>query len=97
MFTNNTINAKINEVKKEIPSSITNLATAIAFAALENKRPNVSNLIKKTDYKTNFSEIGNKITTDRDHDKYITTQELNKLTSKNVTGGLAQANIVKKT
>ena len=41
--------------------------------AVENKIPNVSNLIKKTDYKTKISEIENKIATDYDHDKYITT------------------------
>ena len=37
-----TLNAKINEVKGEIPS-ITNLATN----AVENKIPNVTNLVKK--------------------------------------------------
>ena len=31
--------------------------------------------------------------TDHDHDKYITTQELNKLTLENFTAGLAQANL----
>ena len=38
-----------------------------------------SNLVKKTDYNTKISEIEKKIT-DHDHDKYITTQEFNKLT-----------------
>ena len=38
------------------------------------------NLVKKTDYNTKISEIKNKITTDRDYDKYITTQKFNKLT-----------------
>ena len=33
------------------------------------------------DYNTRISEIGKKITTDHNHDKYITTQEFNKLTS----------------
>ena len=37
-------------------------------------------LSKKTDYNTKTNEIENKITADHDHDKYITTQELNKLT-----------------
>ena len=45
--------------------------------------PNVSNLIKKTEHDTKICEIENKITTDNDHDKYITTQEFNKLTLEN--------------
>ena len=57
----------MNEVKGEIPS-ITNLATTTALTALENKVPNVSNLVKKTNYNAKIGEIENKITTDRDHD-----------------------------
>ena len=41
-----TINAKINEVKREI-LSITNLATTTAPTSVENKIPNVNNLVKK--------------------------------------------------
>ena len=37
--------------------------------------------MKKTDYKTKNSEIEKKIT-DHDHNKYITTPELNKLQQK---------------
>ena len=51
---------------------------------------------KKTDYNTKISEIENKITTDHDHDKYITTQEFNKLASENFTARLAQANLARK-
>ena len=83
------LNAKINEIKNKIPN-ITNLATTTALTAVENKIPNVSNLVKKTDYNTEISEIENKITTDHDHDKNITTQEFNKLTSENFTARLAQ-------
>ena len=36
---------------------------------------------QKNDYNSKISEIGNKVTTDHDHDKYIPTQEFNKLTS----------------
>ena len=47
LATNTTLNAKINEVKKEIPS-ITNLATATALNAkineVKGKRPNGTNL-----------------------------------------------------
>ena len=42
--------------------------------------PNVSNLVKKTDHNTKISETKNKTPIDHDHDKYVTTQELNKLT-----------------
>ena len=57
---------------KKTPN-ITNLATA-ALTAIENKIPNVRNLVKKTDYNTSISEIENKFTTDHYHDKYINTQ-----------------------
>ena len=38
---------------------------------------------------TKTNEIETKITTDHDHDKYITTQEFNKLTSKTFFARLA--------
>ena len=38
--------------------------------------PDVSGLVKKTDYNTKISEIENKVN-DRNHDKYITTPEFN--------------------
>ena len=95
LATNATLNAKINEVKTKIPD-ITNLATTTSRTAVENKIPNVTNLVKKTDYKTKISEIENKIITDHDHDKYITTQEFHKLTSGNFTGRLNQANLANK-
>ena len=41
-----TLNAKINEVKGEMPR-ITNLAITTVLSAVENKIPNVSNLVKK--------------------------------------------------
>ena len=46
LATKTTLNAKRNEVTVEIPS-ITNLATTAALTAVENKKPNVSNLVKK--------------------------------------------------
>ena len=45
---NTTINLKINEVKSKI-FNVTNLATTTDLTAFENKIPNVSNLVKKTD------------------------------------------------
>ena len=62
------------------------MTTTTALTAVENTVTNVSNLVKKkTDYSTKISEIENKITTDHDHDKYVTTQEFKKLTSENFT------------
>ena len=93
-----TLKAKINQVKSKIPN-ITNLATSATttvLSAVENRIPNVSNLVKKTDYNTKISEIESKITTDHDHDKYITTQKFNKLTSENFTARFKQGNLASK-
>ena len=96
------VNGKINEVKNKIPN-ITNLAATTALTAVEKKIPDVSNLVKKTDYNTKINKIENKITTDHDHDKHITTQELrskifsSKLAELNVTSKNELANFVKKT
>ena len=57
--------------------------------------PNVSNLVKNSDYNTKVSEIEKKIT-DHDHDKYITTPEFNKLTAENFATRLVQANLASK-
>ena len=88
------LNTKINEVKDKIPS-ITNLARTTVLTAIEMKIPNVSNLVKETDYDTKNSEIGKKIT-DHHHDKCITTPELNKLTAEKFTSRLAQVNLASK-
>ena len=53
-------------------------------------------LVKKIDYNTKISKIGNEIN-DHDHDKYITTQEFNKLTWGSFTARLKQANLASKT
>ena len=95
LATTTALNAKINEVKNKIPD-VTNLAISTALTAVQNKIPNVSNLVKKTDYNTKISEIENKITTDHDHDKYITTQEFNKLASEKCFARLGQPNLANK-
>ena len=89
------LNAKINDVKNKVPN-ITNLTTTTALTVVESKIRNVSNLVKKTDYNTKISEIENKITTNHHHDKYITTQEFNKITSETFTARLKQANLASK-
>ena len=65
-----------NVVKNRLLTSISSLATTSALTVVENKIPNVCNLVKKTDYDTEVNEIETKIT-DHSHDKYITTPELN--------------------
>ena len=40
------------------------------------KTTRTSDLVRKTDFSTKINEIENKITTDHNHAKYITTQEL---------------------
>ena len=80
--------------KGEIPN-ITNLAATSVLTAVENETPNVSNLVKKTDYNRKINEIGKKIT-DHDHDKYITIPEFNKLTEENFTVRLKRTNLASK-
>ena len=81
----------MNEVKSKIPS-ITNLATT---TVLENKIPNVSNLVKKNGYNTKINET----------EKHllimiiavsILTKEFNKLAAQNFSARLAQAKLASK-
>ena len=88
-------NSKINEVKDTI-LSISGLATNPALTAVENKIPDVSNLVKKTDYIQKISDTEKKVT-DHDYDKSITTSEFNNLTAKSFAARLAQVNLVTKT
>ena len=48
---------KSMRLKKRIASSITNLVTTTALISAQNKIPNVSNLVKETDYNTKINEI----------------------------------------
>ena len=61
----------------------------------ENKIPDVSILVKKTDYNTKISEVENKLT-DHNHNNYITTPEFNKLTAENFAARLKEVNLVRK-
>ena len=58
----------------------------LALTAVENDIPNLSNLVKKTAYNSKIIEVENKITNDHYHDKYITTQNFDKLTLESFTG-----------
>ena len=76
---------------------------------LENKIPNTSELVKKTDYNAKITEIEGKIPhvsslatkaykklTDHNHDKYIVTPEFNTMTVSVFNARLAQANLITK-
>ena len=76
--------------------NITGLATNSALNTVENKIPNAISLVKRTDYNAKVNEIEKKVT-DHNHDKYVTTPELNTLTAENVAARLAQANLVTNT
>ena len=65
------------------------------MTTVENRIPDTSNLVKKTDYDTNVTEIEKKL--DHNHDKYITTTEFNKLATDAYNIRIVQANLVKKT
>ena len=83
LVTNTILSAKINQVKKKIHS-------------ITNKMPNTSNLVKKADYNTKISKIENKLDTDHNHDKYINTQDFNKLTSESFNARLAKSDLASK-
>ena len=64
--------------------------------AVENKIPDVRSLVKKRNYDTKIGETQNKLT-DHNHDKYITTPEVNTLTADVSNARSAEANIITKT
>ena len=57
--------------------------------------PDLSGLVKKTNYDTKISEIENKVS-GHNHDKYITTPEFNILAARVFNARLAQASLVTK-
>ena len=63
---------------------------------MKNKIPNVSKLVKNTDYNIKVAESENKLNDDN-HDKYITIPEFNTLAANVFNARLAQANLVTKT
>ena len=58
------------------------MTTTAELPTVDNKIPDVSSLVKKTDYNPKILDIEKKVT-DHDHGKYITTSEFNKLTTEN--------------
>ena len=90
-------NAKINEKENKMPS-ISGLAINDALTVIEKKISNINSLVKKkrTDYSTKITEI-EKLLTDHNHDKYITTPEFSKPSAEDFDSRLAQAHLVTKT
>ena len=87
--------AKLTELENKTPD-ISNLATKGVLTTVKNKIPDVSNLVKKTDYDTKVIVIENKLT-NHNHDKYIDTQEFNKLAADVFNARLAQVKLTTKT
>ena len=56
----------------------------------------INSLVKKTDYDVKTTEIGKKLI-DHNHDKYITTPEINTLAADVFNARLAQGNLITKT
>ena len=90
-------NAKINEKENKMPS-ISGLAINDALTVIEKKISNINSLVKKkrTDYSTKITEI-EKLLTDHNHDKHVTTPELNMFTADVFDARLAGENLVRKT
>ena len=87
-------NDKVTEIEGKIPS-ITGLATNSALTVVENKIPDVSSLVKKTDDNTKILDIEKKII-DHNHGKYITTPEFNTLTADVFNARIRLANLITK-
>ena len=66
------------------------------MTTVKNKIPNISGLIKKTDYNTKITDIENKLN-NQNPDKYVTTSEFNILAADVFNARLAQANLITKT
>ena len=94
------LKTKCNTDKTELENKIPNVIGFVKkpkLNELENKIPSFSNLVNKTDYKTKVREIENKLT-NHNHDKYIDTQEFNKLAADVFNARLiAQAKLITKT
>ena len=88
------LNPKTAERESKIPN-ITGLAPNSALTAVENKIPDVSNLVKKTNCDTKIREIENKVN-DHNHDKYITTPKFNALAVRVFNARSARVNLITK-
>ena len=83
------------ELEYEIPD-VSCLATKTPLTPVENKMPNFSSFVKKTNYETKITELKKKLT-DHNHNKYVTSPELNTLAANVFNARLARANLITKT
>ena len=74
---------------------VSSLATKTGLTTIENKITDVSNLVNKANYNTKITEIENKLN-NHNNDKYIDTQEFNKLAADVFNARIAQANLIAK-
>ena len=80
-------NAKITEIEGKIPR-ISRLATNVGLTAVENKIPDINNLVKKKkEYDANITKI---------ESKYVTTTDYNKCTKNIVDNNIKSKNLVDK-
>ena len=68
-FINNNYSAKINDIESKI-TCITSLATTTALNAIKNKIPNVTDVVKKTNYDAKIKNIDGKYLTIADYSKF---------------------------
>ena len=74
---------KIAYTESKMPS-ISGLATNPALTAVENKTPNVINLLKRINYDAKISEIDSKYFTTADYNKF-TSQTLDEKINKRIS------------
>ena len=74
-------NTKFSEIEGIIPCN-SDLAATSALTAVENKIPDVRNLVKKTDYIQKISDIENKYITTADYNKFTKDIVANQIKSK---------------
>ena len=86
---------KLTELGNNIPD-ISNLATKTTLTTAEDKIPDFSDLVKKAGYNTKVTETENKLN-NHNYDKYIDTQEFNKLAADVFNARMARANLITKT
>ena len=82
---------QLTELENKVPD-ISNLATKAVLTAVE-KKPSVSNLVKKAGYNTDISELEKKLT-NHNHDKYVATSEFNTSAVNVFNARLGQTNLI---
>ena len=73
----------MQKTESKMPS-ISGLATNTALTAVENKTPNVINLLKRINYDAKISEIDSKYFTTADYNKF-TSQTLDEKINKRIS------------